>query len=180
MRQILPESSFMSAQAINAEYVTEKLQARFGDQLSNLDSPYGLLSMNVPRESVIGIIKWLKEDPELQFMFLTDLCGVHFPEQKGQELGVVYHLHSLVHNFRLRIRTFFPETDPQVDTATTLFEAANWMERETFDFFGIRFKGHPDLRRILNMDDMTYHPLLKQYPLEDATRTDKEDKYFGR
>ena len=170
----------MTATDITHEYIVEKLSTQFPGKILSQEEPYGLLSLNVPRENAIEIIKWLKEDTELQFIFMTDLCGVYFPEQTGFELGVIYHLHSLVHNIRLRLRTFFPANDPVVPTATTVFRAANWMERETFDFFGIRFTGHPDLRRILNVDDMTYHPLLKQYPLEDDTRTDKEDKYFGR
>ncbi len=170
----------MTATDITHESIVERLSAQFPGKILTNDEPFGLLSLNVPREDVIDIIKWLKEDAAFQFIFLTDLCGVHFPEQSGQELGVIYHLHSLVHNIRLRLRTFFPANDPVVPTATTVFKAANWMERETFDFFGIRFTGHPDLRRILNVDDMDYHPMLKQYPLEDGTRTDKDDKYFGR
>lgn len=170
----------MTATDITHESIVERLSAQFPGKILSHDAPFGLLSLNVPREDVIDILKWLKEDSAFQFIFLTDLCGVHFPEQSGQELGVIYHVHSLVHNIRLRLRTFFPANDPVVPTATTVFKGANWMERETFDFFGIRFTGHPDLRRILNVDDMDYHPLLKQYPLEDGTRTDKDDKYFGR
>lgn len=170
----------MTATDITHDYIVDKLSAQFPDKILARDEPFGLLSLNVPREEVVSIIKWLKEDAELQFIFMTDLCGVHFPEQTGQELGVIYHLHSFIHNIRLRLRTFFPANDPVVPTATTVFKSANWQERETFDFFGIQFTGHPDLRRILNVDDMTYHPLLKQYPLEDGTRTDKDDKYFGR
>lgn len=170
----------MTATDITHDYIVEKLSAQFPEKILTQDEPFGLLSLNVPREEVIPIIKWLKEDAELQFIFMTDLCGVHFPEQAGQELGVIYHLHSFIHNIRLRLRTFFPSNDPVVPTATSVFKAANWMERETFDFFGIQFTGHPDLRRILNVDEMDYHPLLKQYPLEDGTRTDKDDKYFGR
>lgn len=170
----------MTATDITHDYIVDKLSTQFPDKILARDEPFGLLSLNVPREEVIQIIKWLKEDTELQFIFMTDLCGVHFPEQSGQELGVIYHLHSFIHNIRLRLRTFFPANDPVVPTATTVFKSANWQERETFDFFGIQFAGHPDLRRILNVDDMTYHPLLKQYPLEDGTRTDKDDKYFGR
>lgn len=170
----------MTATDITHDYIVEKLSAQFPEKILTRDEPFGLLSLNVPREEVIQIIKWLKEDAELQFIFMTDLCGVHFPEQLGQELGVIYHLHSFIHNIRLRLRTFFPANDPIVPTATSVFKAANWMERETFDFFGIQFTGHPDLRRILNVDEMDYFPLLKQYPLEDGTRTDKDDKYFGR
>jgi len=105
---------------------------------------------------------------------------MHFPDNKGEELGVVYHMHNFANNKRIRLHILFSISDPKVPTVTGLYKTANWMERETFDFFGINFTGHPDLRRILNMEDMQYHPLLKQYPLEDGTRTDKDDKYFGR
>ena len=81
---------------------------------------------------------------------------------------------------RVRIKTFMADKDLNVPTATDLWLGANWMEREAFDFYGFRFTGHPDLRRILNMDEMNYHPLRKEYALEDAGRDDKEDKYFGR
>jgi NADH-quinone oxidoreductase subunit C len=83
-------------------------------------------------------------------------------------------------NWRIRLKTFFPIADPQVPTLTPLFSSANWQERQEFDFFGIKFTGHPNLKRILNMDEMNYHPMRKEYPLEDGTRTDKNDSMFGR
>ncbi|HEY8402859.1 MAG TPA: NADH-quinone oxidoreductase subunit C, partial [Cytophagaceae bacterium] len=92
----------------------------------------------------------------------------------------IYHLHNLPKNFRLRLKTFFPKTDPVIDSLTPVFNSANWMERETYDFFGIIFKGHPNLKRILNVDDMDYFPLRKEYALEDPTRDDKKDNMFGR
>ena len=73
-----------------------------------------------------------------------------------------------------------PRKNAEVDTLTDLYSGANWMERETFDFYGIKFKGHPDLRVIVNSEDLGYHPLLKEYALEDGTRTDKDDTMFGR
>jgi len=170
----------MTSTDITYESIAEQLAEQFPNQILGSELSFGILALTVERASIVPIITWLKEDPTLRFIFLTDLCGIHFPEQKGQELGVVYHLHSLENNIRLRLKIFFPANDPVVDTLTLVFDGANWMERETFDFFGIQFKGHPDLRRILNMDEMDYHPLLKQYPLEDGTRTDKDDKFFGR
>jgi NADH-quinone oxidoreductase subunit C len=80
----------------------------------------------------------------------------------------------------MRVKCFLPSEKPEIPTMTGLYSGANWMERETFDFYGVQFSGHPDLRRILNMDEMDYHPLLKQYALEDETRDDKEDSFFGR
>jgi NADH-quinone oxidoreductase subunit C len=89
-------------------------------------------------------------------------------------------LHSWENNIRVRIKVFAPIADPKVPTLSTLFASANWMERETFDFYGIEYTGHPNLKRILNMEDMDYFPMRKEYPLEDATREDKIDALFGR
>jgi NADH-quinone oxidoreductase subunit C len=89
-------------------------------------------------------------------------------------------LHNMPKNIRVRIKTFFDITKPEIPTVTDLWAGANWMERESFDFYGIRFKGHPNLTRILNVDEMDIFPLRKEYPLEDQTRDDKEDKLFGR
>jgi NADH-quinone oxidoreductase subunit C len=122
----------------------------------------------------------LRDDEQLQFNFLTTLCGIHYPDQTGQELGVVYHLHNWHDNIRLRVKIFFPKDDPHVPSATGLWPTANWMERQEYDFFGIVFTGHPDLRRILNVDDLDVFPLRKEYRLEDGTRTDKDDRFFGR
>ncbi len=165
---------------VTSELVLEALQNRFGSALLTVDYPYGMLTLEVTPEAIPEILRFLYDDEILRFRFLTDLCGIHYPHQEGKELGVVYHVHSLENNVRIRLKAFVPETNPELPTATTVFRSANWQERETFDFYGIRFTGHPDLRRILNMDEMSYHPLLKQYPLEDSTRTDKDDKYFGR
>ncbi len=136
--------------------------------------------MTVEPGLICEVMTFLKQECDPAFNFLTDLCGVHFPDRAGQELGVVYHLHSLTANIRLRLRVFTGADQPVVPSVTKVFAAANWMERETYDFFGIRFSDHPNLKRILNMDEMTWHPMLKQYPLEDQTREDKEDKFFGR
>ena len=99
---------------------------------------------------------------DLQFRFLTDLCGVHYPEKEGKELAVVYHLHNLVDNIRIRFKVFTDIKKPDVFSATALYEAANWMERETYDFYGVNFVGHPNLKRILNVDEMDYFPYAKR------------------
>ena len=89
-------------------------------------------------------------------------------------------MHNLKTGFRIRLKAFGAKENIEFETLTDLYSGANWMERETFDFYGIKFKGHPDLRAILNMEDLGYHPMLKEYALEDGTRTDKNDKMFGR
>ena len=126
------------------------------------------------------MLNFLYDDGELKFRFLTDLCGVHFPNQKEKELAVVYHLHNLEDNIRIRFKVFTNISKPDIYTATGLFSSANWMERETYDFYGINFVGHPNLKRILNVDEMDYFPMRKQYPLEDQSRVDKDDEMFGR
>lgn len=161
-------------------YILDKLKSSFSDEILAASEPFGMLTLVVNPGKVIDILRWFKNDTEIEAAFLTDLCGSHFPELPNQEFCVTYHIHSFTKNIRIRIKAFIPASDPSIATATTLFAAANWQERETYDFFGINFTGHPNLRRILNADEMDYFPMRKEYPLEDGTRTDKEDKYFGR
>ena len=105
---------------------------------------------------------------------------MHYPDRKGEELAVVYHLHNLVDNVRIRFKLFTDITRPDVFSATALYQSANFMERETYDFYGVNFLGHPNLIRILNVDEMDYFPMRKEFPLEDQTRIDKDDEMFGR
>ena len=166
--------------SLSNEMVQEQLIAKFGDQVSQFATSYGMLSFESPKEINLKVLQFLYDEPSLEFTFLTDICSVNYPNQKGAELVVVYHLHNLKENIRLRysVSTSLENTD--VYTATKLFESANWMERETYDFFGINFVGHPNLKRILNVDEMDYFPLRKEFPLEDQTRIDKDDEMFGR
>ena len=161
------------------EFVLEAINREFQDAVIASSEPFGFLTIEVKKEELKKIIHHLKES-SLRFIFLTDICGIHYPEDKEKELGIIYHLHNLEDNIRIRIKSFFSRENAEVDTITDLYSGANWMERETFDFYGIKFKGHPDLRVILNMEDLGYHPMLKEYRLEDGTRTDKDDKMFGR
>lgn len=166
--------------ALTNESVLAALKAKFPQDILHTEESYGMMSVEVSRGQWRNIIAFLKTEPSLQLSFLTDLTGVHFPHEKGKELGVVAHLHCLPNNFRLRLKAFMPQGEPTIDSLVPIFDGANWMERETFDFFGIRFNGHPNLKRILNMDEMDYHPMRKEYHLEDETREDKDDRYFGR
>jgi NADH-quinone oxidoreductase subunit C len=166
--------------ALTNQYIQEKLQEKFGDLVSNFEESYGLLSFEATAANNLKVLQFLYDEPSLQFQFLTDLCGVNFPDDAGREISVVYHLHNLTENVRLRFKIFVPVTVPDVFTACNLFSSANWMERETYDFYGVNFVGHPNLKRILNVDEMDYFPLRKEYPLEDQTRIDKDDEMFGR
>lgn len=167
------------AEVTNA-IVLEKLVAKFGAGIISHDEPYGLLTIVADKNINVEILKYLFDDEQLQFQFMTDLCGIHYPDQAGLELGVIYHLHSLVNNIRVRFKFFLPVSNPKIASATAVYATANWQERETYDFFGIIFDGHPDLRRILNVDEMVAFPLRKEFPLEDPNRIDKKDYYFGR
>jgi NADH-quinone oxidoreductase subunit C len=163
------------------ENVLGKLIAQFGEEnIWDAYNPDGIMTFSTNRETIVDLIKYLYDDKELQIQFLTTMCGIHYPDLKGKELCVMYQLHSLRHNYRLRIKVYLSIADPVIPTMTNLYLTANWMEREAFDFYGIIFTGHPNLTRILNIEEMEYHPMLKQYPLEDQTREDKIDTYFGR
>jgi len=160
--------------------IKERLIEKFGEQVSAFSEPYGMLTFEAPKELNLKVLNFLYDDDELKFRFLTDLQAVHYPDNKGRELVVVYHLHNLVDNVRIRFKVFSDINTPDVYTATGLFSGANWMERETYDFFGVNFVGHPNLKRILNVDEMDYFPMRKEFPLEDQTRVDKDDEMFGR
>ncbi len=166
--------------ALTNDIVREKLKEKFGEQITDFTEPYGMLTFSVPKEINLKVLNFLYDSNDLKFRFLTDICAVHYPNNTGKELAVVYHLHNLEDNVRIRFKVFTESNQPDVYTATGLFSAANWMERETYDFYGVNFVGHPNLKRILNVDEMDYFPLRKEYPLEDQTRTDKDDEMFGR
>jgi NADH-quinone oxidoreductase subunit C len=160
--------------------IKQQLIEKFGDQVQNFQEPYGMLTFEAPKELNLKVLQFLYDEESLGFRFLTDLQAVHYPDNKGRELAVVYHLHNLVANVRIRFKVFTDIQTPDVFSATALFSAANWMERETYDFYGVNFVGHPNLKRILNVDELDYFPMRKEYPLEEQTRVDKDDDMFGR
>ena len=160
--------------------VQEKLKAQFGENFISAEMISDYPTFIVKKESIADVVKFLYDDSEMAFQYLTTLAALHYPDNKAHEFGVMYQLHNLPKNWRIRLKIFFSKNDLEVPSITSVFSAANWMERQEFDFFGIIFKGHPNLKRILNMDDMDYHPMRKEYALEDATREDKDDKMFGR
>lgn len=158
--------------------VNDKLNAQFPGAVVSAEMLYDYPVFTIKVEQIHAVLEFLKKDDELNFHFLTDLTALQTPDEK--QLGVVYHLHNMPKNFRIRLKTFVDINKPEVPTATDLWAGANWMERESYDFFGVKFKGHPNLKRILNVDEMDIFPLRKEYPLEDQTRDDKNDSMFGR
>ncbi|NML19291.1 NADH-quinone oxidoreductase subunit C [Pseudoflavitalea sp. G-6-1-2] len=165
---------------LNNDYIKQRLAEKFGEQVTNFEEPFNMLTFEAPKEINLKVLQFLFDDETLQFRFLTDLQAVHYPDNTGRELAVVYHLHNLQANVRIRFKVYTDISKPDVFSATALFMSANWMERETYDFFGVNFVGHPNLKRILNVDEMDYFPMRKEFPLEDQTRTDKDDDMFGR
>jgi NADH-quinone oxidoreductase subunit C len=161
------------------EKIVNAINEHFNNAVLKQEMLYDMFTITLRKDAVIPAIQWLYDNEELKFRFLTTMCGLHYPDQK-EELGMMYQLHSLENNIRIRIKTFFPKDLAVMPTLTGIYSAANWMERQEYDFFGIDFKGHPNLKRILNVDDMIIHPMRKEFPLEDQTRKDKNDNMFGR
>lgn len=158
--------------------ITEKLNELFHGAVEKTELAYDFPVFYISKDKIHEVLAYLKNDPEFNFHYLTDLTGFQTADEK--QLGVIYHLHNMPKNLRVRVKTFFDINKPEIPTATDLWPAANWMERETYDFYGVKFKGHPNLKRILNVDEMDIFPLRKEYPLEDQSREDKSDKMFGR
>ena len=119
---------------VTNEIIQQKLTEKFGEAVSNFEEPYGMLTFEAPKEMNLKVLQFLYDDAVLKFTFMTDLCAVHYPNNAGKELAVVYHLHNLEDNIRLRFKVFTAVETPDVFTASQLFSAANWMERETYDF----------------------------------------------
>lgn len=166
--------------ALTNDYIKQKLTEKFSEAVYSFEEPYGMLTFETKAELNLNIMRFLYDDAELGFQFLTDLTAVHYPAYKGRELAVVYHLHNLVENCRIRFKVFVPVAQPDVQSATKIFASANWQEREAYDFYGVNFTGHPNLIRIQNVEEMDYFPQRKEFPLEDQSRIDKDDEMFGR
>jgi NADH-quinone oxidoreductase subunit C len=166
--------------ALETAYIQEKLTQKFGNNVLNFEMSKDIFSFEAAPNLIREVIRFLKEEESLNFHFLTDLTGIHFPDNdENHQFSVVYQLHNWIENVRIRVKTFLTE-NPETDTISDLFLCANWMEREAWDFYGIDFKGHPQLKRILNMNEMVSHPMRKEFPMEDGGRTDKDDRFFGR
>ena len=160
------------------EKILTVIGEKYGDQVLHEVMLYDFFTITLKKDKVVDVIRELYHNPATQFQYLTTLCGIHYPEL--DQIAIMYQLHNLYTNTRLRLKIYLPASSPTVPTLTGIFEAANWMERETYDFYGVIFEGHPNLTRILNVDDMIIFPMRKEYPLEDQVRQDKNDTMFGR
>ncbi|HVA76624.1 MAG TPA: NADH-quinone oxidoreductase subunit C [Candidatus Binataceae bacterium] len=143
----------------------EKLKERFGAAISEAGAAHGQEFIVVARDSLLEILRALATEPGFEFNSLSDLTAVDWPERKPR-FEVVYNLNSLTRNHRVRVKVPIPGDDAWVASAISVWRAADWLERECYDMFGIDFRGHPDLRRILLYDTFEGHPLRKDYPYQ--------------
>jgi NADH-quinone oxidoreductase subunit C len=157
--------------ATRAEELTAALQSALGDRLTGVSAALGEVTAVVKPEHLLDTAAALRDAPGLKFEQLIDLCGVDYRDygeggRHGKRFAVVYHLLSLSHNWRVRLRVFATDDEfPVVDSVIGIWPAANWYEREAFDLYGIVFTGHPDLRRILTDYGFVGHPFRKDFPL---------------
>ena len=167
--------------ALESTVIQDTLNANFESAVSDFIQIHDIFTFEVDSDSIAAVMKFLRDDKTMRFNFLTTLCGMHFPDAPiDRQFAVFYHMHNWIDNTRIRIKCFLNGNTPEIDTVSDIFLSANWQERETYDFYGIIFKGHPQLKRILNMDEMVSFPMRKEFPLEDGGRTDKDDRFFGR
>ena len=143
-----------------------KLKDRFPEDVLAVreEGSYNDLVAQVRAPAIPQVARFLHDDPEAAFDMITDICSVDYPEDE-ERFEVIYLLKSLPHNHRLRLKARLPADDPTIPTVTTVWKGANFMEREVYDLMGIKFAGHPDLRRILMPHEFTAFPLRKDYPL---------------
>jgi len=156
----------------------DRIKQRFESAVTESVSTLGQQIIRVTKGSLVELCRFLHDDEEFPFDMCSDLTAVHWPERAGQEFDVVVILYSVPKNRMLRVKSSIADQEP-CPTLTSIWAGADWMEREVYDMFGIRFEGHPDLRRILLPPDWPGHPLRKEYPVEyrDNEWTDKHIEY---
>ncbi len=168
-RLVVPQPARESTPRPYGEYfdeIADELErSGFSDAIERVVVHRGEVTFHVRRERLLELARALRDEPTLRFELLSGVSGVHYPQETGGELHAVYHLLSITHNRRLRLEVGVPDADPRVDSLTPVYPTADWHERETWDFFGIIFDGHPALTRIEMPDDWVGHPQRKDYPL---------------
>ena len=147
---------------------------RLGSSVTSTSCAYDQLTLTVARDSIVEVLTLLRDDPACKFEVLIDICGVDYPERK-ERFDVVYHLLSPRLNQRVRVKITTDETAP-VASVNNVFPAANWYEREAYDLYGIRFTGHPDLRRILTDYGFQGYPMRKDFPLTGYVEVRYDDE----
>jgi NADH-quinone oxidoreductase subunit C len=160
-----PYGSYFDELADDLGRALERDGTRFGDAVERVVVDRGELTFYVRRDRLPEVARTLRDDPALAFELCTGVSGVHYPQEQGRELHAVYHLVSISRNRRLRLEVCAPDADPHIPSLVAVYPTCDWHERETWDFFGIVFDGHPALTRIEMPDDWKGHPQRKDYPL---------------
>ena len=150
--------------------IAEKIKEVFPEEVLTVSEFRGQVSVSLRKNRIRDIARYLHDDPDLYFDYLIDVCGVDYLGKKEKRFEVVYHLFSIKHRHALRLKAEVSESNPAIDSVTPVWVGANWHERETFDLYGIKFNGHPDLRRILLPEDWEGHPLRKDYPVQGPAK----------
>lgn len=145
--------------------IIDAIKARFGDQVLDEHNFRGDQTVTVKKECIQELARFLRDEPSLHFDFLMDLTAVDYHKKKPVRYEIVYHFFSLKHQHRMRVKTPVGEDDCITDSLVELWRTVNWFEREVWDMFGIKFRGHPNLKRILLYEGFKGHPLRKDYPI---------------
>ena len=171
--------------------VAELIKNAFPSECKEITEFQGQIGITIRKDRIKEILRYMHDTPGMEFHFLSDICGVDYLGKKEPRFEVVYHIFSTKSNIALRIKAQVPEDDLAIDSVIDVWSGANWRERECFDMFGVRFNGHPDLRRLLMPDDWDGFPLCKEYPLKsdlgerewkgynDTIETAKRNKGYG-
>ncbi len=155
------------------KHIKKAVKKLLGDDLVSAELAFGELTCEVKADSIQSVCERLRDDSNTAFSQLIDLCGMDYSEHgqetgtpwQGERFAVIYHLLSLEHNCRIRLRAGVPEAQPMIASVMDVWPVANWFEREAFDLYGILFEGHPDLRRLLTDYGFIGHPFRKDFPV---------------
>ncbi len=146
------------------ELIPQKLKENFPDIEFEISDYKEELTIKLDKKRIVEVCKFLKEDPDLQFNYCSDVTAVDWAKRKNR-FTVVYNIFSLNNSFRLRLKSDVDESDCAIDSVSSVWGSANWQERETYDMYGIKFNNHPDLRRMYMPEEFEHHPLKKDFPL---------------
>lgn len=146
------------------ELIVEKVKKKFGESLEEVSDFRNDLCITIKKDQIVNLGKFLKEDPDLQFIMCKDVTAIDWATRK-KRFTTVYHIYSFKLNYTLRLKSNIDDDPPTIETVSSIWQSANWYERETWDMYGIKFVNHPDLRRMYMPEGFEYHPLRKDFPV---------------
>ncbi len=151
---------------MEALQISEKIKERLPEEVLDVREFRGQVSITLKKERILDIFRYLHDDPDIFLDYLVDVCGADYLGKKEKRFEVVYHLYPIKHRHAVRIKAEVDGNESSIDSVMPIWAGANWHEREAYDMYGIIFKGHPDLRRILLPEDWEGYPLRKDYPVK--------------